>query len=230
MQSSTLRIVFALFIAATGLSVSGRAEDTPPERALTGEITLEDTTKAKRNPYQVGQDAAIESFANAETVIAALARGEKASLGTLPDSAINHLLGVYLYCTVRAGACPFILDAILELDIIAAGISGQAACPTMERFWKAWIRDDMEKRLKYLVRTANLDITSQFARVERPRYLKCRETVAAELGEGGATSPFFTRRYADINGPRAKVSKLARLLVELKAKVPDTIAAAEAER
>jgi len=226
MKRFGLALGFVLFGLADPIQAAPPGED----GLVSGEIALEDTSSAKKSPYQVGQDAAIEYFKNAETVIASLGRGEAAAPGLLPDGAINHLLGVYLYCTVRAGTCPFLLDAVLEIDIIDSRVSGTAACPTMERFWKAWIRDDMEKRLKYLVRTANLEATTAFARTERPRYLKCRETVAAEIGTPGEKSAFFARRYADMNGPRSKVSKLAKLLVELKAKVPDTIAAAEAAK
>jgi hypothetical protein len=229
------RFGLALGVFVGALATTLYAAPPQGESRVSGEITIEDTAQVKRNPYQAGQDAAIDYFNNADRVIATLARGESAAPGSLPDGAINHLLGVYLYCTVRAGACPFILDAVLEIDIIDSRIAGTAACPTMERFWRAWIRDDMEKRLKYLVRTANLDVTAQFARVERPRYLKCRETVATEIGvtEGAPLGPvgtYFTRRYSDMKGPRAKISKLAKLLVELKAKIPDTIAAAEAAK
>jgi hypothetical protein len=209
--------------------VSVAAQGETPS-AQVGEIELEDTSTVKRNPYDVGQDAAIAYFNDFSATLETLRTTGSAQLQPLNDAAINHLVGVYLYCTVRSGACPLVLDGILEIDVVNAKNGATELCPTMERFWKTWLKGDMEKRLNFLVRTAHMNTTSEFTRVQRPRYLKCRDTVKQEIAGAKPAKDFFATRYSEANGPDKKVRRLASLLVELKTKVPNTLEAAERER
>ncbi|MFM1847293.1 MAG: hypothetical protein RL417_767 [Pseudomonadota bacterium] len=225
---------FALALITVSLIISYPspallAQQSAPGSAQVGEIELEDTSPVRRNPYQVGQDSAVAYFQGFTQTIEALRTTGSGSLEPLSEGAINHLVGVYLYCTVRSGACPLVLDAILEIDVVNAKNGEAQACPNMERFWKAWVRSDMEKRQNFLVRTAHMNTTSEFTRNKRPRYLKCRETVQVEIGKGGDSKTFFASRYETGSGPDEQVRKLAAFLTELKAKVPNTVEAAERE-
>ena len=223
----TPSILLAFFLATPHLLT---AQSPAKPSSQIGEIDLEDTATKRKDPYAVGQDAAISFYAAFAQTIESLKTTGIGTLEPLSDGAINHLIGVYLYCTVRSGACPLVLDGILEIDVVNAKNGTADLCPTMERFWKAWVKSDMEKRQNFLVRTAHMNTTSDFTRNQRPRYLKCRETVQLEIGKGGPAKEFFQSRYASPNGPDEQVLKLAHLLTELKVKIPNTVEAAERER
>lgn len=227
------RFLFALNVALiSSFAACGVASAAPgnPEDRRVGEINLEDTATIRRDPYTVEQDAAIAFFDDFARKVDTLKGKGAAPLEPLSDAALNHLTRVYLYCTVRSGTCPFVLDAILEVDIVNAKNGSASICPTMERFWKTWVKNDMEKRQNFLVRTANLTATSDFSRNQRPRYLKCRETVQIEIGSSSPSGEFFAARYAGAGGPNEQVKKVATLLTELKTKVPNISQSLELER
>ncbi len=226
------RFLPALYAAIASLSVCVTVTLAAPEESSrqVGEIQLEDTETTRRDPYAVAQDSAIEFFNDFAAKVDTLKNRGAAPLSPLSDAALNHLANVYLYCTVRSGTCPLVLDAIIESDIVNAKNGSASICPNMERFWKIWVKNDMEKRQNFLVRTANLSATSDFTRNERPRYLKCRETVQIEIGESSPGAEYFAKRYAGTGGPNDKVKKLAVLLTELKTKVPNIPQALEVER
>lgn len=219
-----------LLSASCLLLPTGAAAQSSDRSAQSGDIVLEDTATRKRNPYQAGQDGAIEFMNGLSTAAVELSAGRAAAPASPSDGALDHLASVYLFCTIRAGTCPWILDAVLEADIMSAKTSNTAGCPTMERFWKAWMRNDMEKRQKFLVRTSNLTVTSEFTQHERPRYIKCRDTVAETLRDSPAVRDFFSKRYAASDGPQTKIARTTKLLTDLKAKVPNIYQALEAER
>lgn len=224
------RAICATLISFGISAVSAFAAPSDLSDKQVGEINLEDMETIRRDPYSVAQDAAINFFNDFATKVGTLKNKGAVTLETLPDVALSHLANVYLYCTVRSGTCPFVLDAILESDIVNAKNGSPSICPNMERFWKVWLKNDMEKRQNFMVRTANLSATSEFTRNERPRYLKCRETVQIEIGKESSSAEFFATRYGGASGPDAAVKKLAALLTELKTKVPNIPQALEVER
>lgn len=219
----------ALLWTVTVVGLSNAAPGDPSNRQV-GEIDLEDTTSIRRDPYAVSQDAAIAFFDDFAQKVDLLKNKSPVTIEPLSEAALNHLANVYLYCTVRSGVCPLVLDAILESDIVNAKNGSTSICPNMERFWKVWVKNDMERRQNFLVRTANLSVTSEFTRNKRPRYLKCRETVQIEISQDVPNTDFFVARYAETGGPNEQVKKLAALLTELKTKVPNIPLALESER
>ena len=111
---------------------------------MRGEIVLEKADK-KKNPYTVNQDSLIEYLDALPTKLAELKNTGEA-LRSLEDGEVSHLAYVYLYCSIKRGICKEVIDAVLEIDIANAALEGAASCPTMKRFWKVWIENDMEKR------------------------------------------------------------------------------------
>lgn len=210
-------------------SVLCRADTNSPEttdkRSLIGEITFEDSAPAQ-NTYAQTQDAAIDYFHKLSDLTSQLAQG--ATSGSVPppsDNMLSYLNAAYLYCAVNYGECPLILDAILEGDIVNSRMSKDAQCPTMTRFWKSWVRGDMEARHKYLVKTAFLKVTSDFNQQKRPAYIKCKETVATQISAKEPDNVYFKARYGADSAHTLVAAKTAKLLEELKVKVPNVFGA-----
>lgn len=189
-----------------------------------GEIILEDYDNKKVDTYSVNQEEAIRYFKSFEAAIPQIGSGASVNMPKLSDGALLYLTGAYLYCSVNNGVCPFILDAILESDIVASAASGTSGCPSMTQFWKIWLANDMEQRHKYLVKTGHLHTTSDFRAKVRPKYLKCKETVAAELAKG----PLSKRYQSEGNAARA-ITTTAQYLAGLPEAVPNVFVATGAQ-
>lgn len=227
-----MRCLFNLTAAASILlSIStARAEDPAPasttdNRALIGEINIEESGPV-RTTYAETQDSAIQYFKNLSEVIATLSQGAVgASVPAADDNMLTYLTAAYLYCAVNFGECPIILDAILESDVINSRVSKVAQCPNMTRFWKLWVKNDMEARHKYMVRTGHLKTTSDFNQNKRPSYIKCQQTVAKAIQSGKSDELYFKERYTPDSAHTLVAARAARLLEDLKVKVPNVFSA-----
>lgn len=226
MRTSFLILISSLFFS---LPVSAAAEDTAPapqtdKRALIGEVTFEDSSPV-RNTYAETQDSVIEHFKKLSELTPQLAQGATGEVPPLSDNAIAYLNAVYLYCAVNYGECPLVLDAVLEGDIINSKISRQVQCPSMTRFWKSWVRTDMEARHKYMVKTAFLKQTSDFNQNKRVAYIKCQDTVSKQIAGNETDAAFFKERYRADSAHALTAAKMAKLLEDLKIKVPNIFGA-----
>lgn len=192
---------------------------------VSGEIVLEDTTEHKSNAYLVNQDQAIQYFEKLEKLLVQARAGSSVSAPLISEGALLYLTGAYLYCSVNNGVCPFILDGILESDLLNSSTTGSAACPNMTQFWKIWLKNDMEQRHKYLVKTGFLQLTSEFRQNSRPKYLKCKETIQNEL----ASTQLAQRFSVDSEKVKA-VSKLVLYLKGLSKTVPNVFVATGAQQ
>lgn len=173
--------------------------------------------------YTVSQDGAIQKFS---------AFAEGIEKGTLPSNKISltvhelyYLNGVYLYCTLKNGACPLILDSVLETDIINSQIEAKAACPQMLLFWREWIDNGLEQRVDYGLGTGFVTKYFEFRSKIRPRYLKCSSSVENALVAGLPFNEFVTKRYAAGSEPRKSILKIVAYLKAIKEQVPDVFIA-----
>jgi len=156
-----------------------------------GDLVLEDTTAAqKKSPYAMNQENAIEWVKGLSA-----GTGKEADDGVLLNLAVS-----YLYCTVKTGVCSYMLDTVLESDFR----HGTTTCPNMKKFWKAWLGNDLEQRLKYMLPIGYAAAVTTFNSSERPKYVKCE----AKLAEW---KPAKETRIAQI-------TKTFKFLEEIKAK------------
>jgi len=198
-------------------------ERVPPRRpALSGDIILEGPEK-KASIYEITQDNALSYMQHLSHQVQAASSG--ASISPIPPLAPDvqdYLTGVYLYCSVQRGTCPFVLQAILEIDIINSRLSGQNSCPNMQAFWKRWLENDMENRHRHSVRTGHMHATHDFNQSVRPRFVRCQETVAKEIAAGSSNpAEFFRSRYRDNSQHRRDVATSLALLEQIKANIPN---------
>jgi hypothetical protein len=200
----------------------GAAENTP---SLIGEINIEDSGP-QRDSYADIQRAAIGYFKKLASITGQLGQGAvSASVPAMDDNTLTYLNALYLYCAVNYGECPLLLDGILETDIINSRVAKRAECPNMTRFWKLWVKSDMEARHKYMVRTGYLKVTSDFNEQKRPAYLKCQETVGRAIAGSDTNEAFFKERYRADSAHALIAARNVKLLEEISAKVPNIFAA-----
>lgn len=167
------------------------------KNAQVGDIDVEDV-KAE-NAYNVNQSQVIDFFSKFDQQLdSSLIAHTK---GSLTENQLSFLNGVYLYCTVNTGTCPDVLESLYEVDYINSKASGSASCPLMTQFWKLWIKNDMESRQSYLIKTSNITITSDFTSKVRPRYIKCLESIKQDLANNkGITAKASVKKTIQILG------------------------------
>ena len=189
-----------------------------------GAINLEQEEAAK-DPYRVSQDAALTLFKTMDSRVSQLAGGASASPLDVPDNVINYLTGAYLFCTVRSGTCQLPLDALLEIDVINARLNRSGECPVLTRFWKAWVKSDMEKRQEYSIPTGLLEPSQKFRDEVRPRFIRCRDTLKQETSGSNDNAVYFKDRYREGARSAALPGKMVAFIEMLKAKVPNVFLA-----
>ena len=188
----------------------------PPAGVLGGKIKLEE--EVKQDPYAMTQKKAESIFQNIADSLPTLAAGKKIEFPEIAkdERLLSYLSGVYLYCISRSGTCPFILDAILETDILKAAHSDSVTCPTMRGFWKSWIENDFEQRSEFLVQTGDIRAFSRFNERERPAYIKCVGTIRETLKSNPSRTSFLKERYSEGSQTAKSLSKMAKLLKVLR--------------
>ena len=117
----------------------------------TGEIALE--AEQEVSPYKKNQDTTIAKFKLLDQAVQQLAKGALTSAEDFKEAELSYLTAVYLHCSIQNGTCPEIPEALLELDLIKAQQSGKVECTNSLAFWNLWLKNDMENRHKYEVKT-----------------------------------------------------------------------------
>lgn len=174
--------------------------------------------------YQQEQDETIAYF---DSLLETIRTSNYANLTPLTPRMIHYLSGVYLYCSIKNGACPLVLEALLEADVILARVKQSSECPNLTAFWREWMSNEFEKRLDYTQNTY-LNRVLEFKARERPRYIKCRETVAYEIKSSDDNATFFAKRYRPESGNYKSIDKFSRFLKALKTQVQDVFSSSGA--
>ena len=194
-----LRHIIAISVAITTSAVmpqSGMAQSPSNPRDLIGSINIEEQDDHKVDPYPLSQNATLEFFQGYNAKLQQIASSGSGSIPDLSDGILNYLSALFLHCAVNYGTCPHILKSVLEIDVINSKNSGTITCPNMKRLWNAWVRNNLEERHKYLVKTSFIQISSEFKEKERPKYLKCDQTITGILKDSGSAAQFYKQRYA----------------------------------
>lgn len=181
---------------------------------LSGEIAIEGTEQTLVSPQKLAETG-VEKWT--QSLLASLKGGGEVIAAD--DPTITYLNSLYLYCMHKVGACQFVLDTVLEADVIFSRTHGKVECPTMTRFWKSWIRDEMEKRSKYLVSVGSAPAVAQFNAEVRPKYIKCKDTVVAML------SDVPSARYANGSATQSAINRFGELRNQIAAKNIDIFSA-----
>jgi hypothetical protein len=162
-----LRLILSLIVIAS-LNRNSWAQ---PE--LFGEVKIEEFSKGKSGNYQEDQNSAIDFINLIEAShLANSAKGELVASSKVSA----YLTSLYLYCLKKSAVCPFALDAVLVADYYNNKSSNQG-CVNMKNLWRNWVENGFEKRVAYLIPFALAPKFTEFQTTQRPRYLKCEETL-----------------------------------------------------
>lgn len=228
-MKSIHRATLLLIIALLELTGSSNISATPNPDRQSGEIIQEQEAN-QQDSYSATQDQVIRYFQELATTMRSAASGAAPTpIPLLNENALTYLNSVYLYCSVNNGTCPTMLDALLEVEIINARLSNKAECPNLKQFWRLWIKNQMEERHNFAVKTAFLNPTNEFKRSKRPRYIKCESTVASEVAGQGATPEYFKQRYASGSNQIVSVEQTLQMLEQIRRDVPDIFSAVRPE-
>jgi len=161
-----------------------------------GEFVLE-TPDKKIDPFKDNQKNVVKYLSNLKSTVNLLSQGKQASIAKPAGHFYKYMNAIYLDCAKKRGICPIFLDSILEIDVINSKKEGKATCGVSKRYWKSWIANDVEKRLGHNVKTALVNKTKNFNKQERPKYIKCKDTIQKILDESKdmTTKDFFIKRY-----------------------------------
>ena len=214
-----VRIVAVLI--GTALCVDAWAEESASsnqkgakKHALTGEVAYSDPNVQARNHQLDAQD---KLGAWSTQVLASIKSGGEGKVTELDAPTASYLSVLYLYCTVKKGPCPFILETLLDSDIIAARSEKAVTCTSMTRFFKGYLSNALDDRAKFLYSvTQGLEMAT-FNTDSRPRFIECRETVAAILEDKEVVAQRFGEKGSSI----ATVEALNSLLKDVKSEKTD---------
>ncbi len=212
MRIRALMVIVASVIELSGVSSLWAEPSSGDVQA--GEISIEDTQVDRRDPKERVQDE-VKSWVAAMHQYAT--RGGEGDVPPLREDGMVYLSTFYLYCLNKFGPCPHILEVILESDVREARTKGEAACPTMSRFWKTWLAADLENRAKYLLSIGFGTAVAEFNARERSKYIQCKPTVEAILADSGARKA----RYGAGGSITSAVAKTTKLLDEVDSKQID---------
>lgn len=205
-------------------SISASAEERPnvppPSgvKVISGQIGYSDPNAPASNS-QVDALVALEDWsAKLNTIVAGSGEGR---VPDLDQNTVSYLSVLYLFCSVKRGPCPFILETLLDSDIAMARADKESKCPLTKRFFKSYVSQSLDERAKFLFSlTQGLEM-AKFNTNERPRFVECKETVSAII----ADKELLSQRFGQQGSAVASVTEFRILLSEIKEQKVDIFVA-----
>lgn len=214
-------ILSCICLSLTSFLSSSLPRANAQSNVQSGDIAIEELS-AQKSSYQTHQDRVIEIFTGVRD---GLSSPLNIAEITVPRDGIIFLNAVYLHCAVARGTCPLVLEALLNLDVLHAAKSGTFECPNLTQFWRSWLENQMEDRHKYMVRTSHIQTTASFNSLERPKYIKCKETVQQILGSNAQGSAVVGKRFAANTDAQQNIAQMVEYLLAVKQKIPNIFGA-----
>jgi hypothetical protein len=211
---STLVLVSGLWSAAFAQEATTKTTSKGGPPALTGQVAYENPDAPARN----NQLEALEELDVWSSRLESIIKGSGEGIAPdLKQNAISYLSVLYLYCSVKQGPCPFILEMILDDDIARSRSEKNARCPVMNRFFKSYISQSLDERGKFLFSLREGLEIAKFNSEERPRFVECKETVSAIITDKDVLDQRYGETGSSVNSAKAFRS----LLTEIKEKKVD---------
>lgn len=225
------KILLLTFLLLPIFTYAQEEDFTNPNPNIFIDVELEEDSSPKVNIYDLTQESAMYVFSELAKLQESLKSGkieklktskeDKKATGKISSDLFTFINSVYLHCAIKKATCKEVLESILEIDIINSKINNKITCSNINRFWKSWIENDMEKRHSHQTKIAYISKTNEFNRVIRPRYTKCKTTISSILknNKEKTSSEFFTERYSSLEN--SDVNKTIKLLEDIKENIPD---------
>lgn len=163
---------------------------------ITGQFDLQEGAKAKDRTL-TSIDESITFLESLSSKITSLAGGNISTAESATPDALNYMSVAYLLCSVDNGVCPMYLDSLLEADVINGRINKSDECPNLKGFWAKYIANDLENRFRFMSKLGNVSKTTSFNENQRPKYIRCKDTVKVETTGTMSDNDFFRIRYKD---------------------------------
>jgi hypothetical protein len=195
----TICFLLATTVLLTATIVSAQEKKNKSQRPdITGDFQLEVGEKSK-NKSVTSIDEAILFLENLSNSVKSLSQGNISKASDASSDALNYFSVAYLVCTAETGACPMYLESLLEADVINARIdkNTNAPCRNLKGFWRAYIDNDLENRMRFMSKLGLVSKMTDFNETQRPKFLKCKDTVKIETTGNLSDSEFFKFRYKD---------------------------------
>ena len=197
--------------AEHGADTSQEDADKP---ALSGAVAYADPNRQERNQQLDAQDK-LEAWS--AQLVTAIKDGGKGSVSELDSATASYLSVLYLYCTVKQGPCPFVLETVLDSDIIVARSEKSTPCVSMTRFFKGYLSNALDDRAKFLYSlTQGLEMAN-FNTESRPRFIECKQTVSAILQDKNV----MAQRFGEKGTALGTIEAFTTLLKDVKAQKTD---------
>jgi hypothetical protein len=204
-----LLLVSGVWSAAMAQDPTSKTTSKGGPPALTGQVAYENPDAPVRN-HQLEALEELDGWSSRlESIIKVSGEGIAPDL---KQNAISYLSVLYLYCSVKKGPCPFILEMTLDDDIARSRSEKKPRCPVTTRFFKSYISQSLDERGKFLFSLREGLEIAKFNSDERPRFVECKETVSAI-----STDPDVLRQRYGEKGSSVDSAKAFRaLLTEIK--------------
>lgn len=211
---SALLVVICVCSAAVAQEPTTKTRSTGGQPVLTGEVAYENPDAPARNH----QLEALEELDGWSAQVESIIKGSGEGIAPdLKQNAISYLSVLYLYCSVKQGPCPFILEMILDDDIARSRSEKNARCPVTNRFFKSYITQSLDERGKFLFSLREGLEIAKFNAEERPRFVECKETVSAIITDKDALDQRYGEKGSSVNSAKT----FRALLTEIKEKKVD---------
>ncbi len=189
------------------------------QQGLISAIDLKDEDNP--NSYKLVQDRTIKKVEELSKQLVRASEGSTSKFKNFDGYELNYIAASYLHCSIKTGACPFVLQSLLEADLINSAVDQSASCPNLKGFWKRWISSDMEKRMGYELGVGQFSKAQYFNKTTRPMFLNCEDTIKSILEKTPSTSKLFIERYGESSPQKKSVDKTIKLLKLIQKKVPN---------
>jgi len=210
----TLLLVSGVWSAAVAQDSTFRANSKGGQPALTGQVAYENPDAPARN-HQLD---AVEELDGWSSQLESIIKGSGKGLAPeLKQNSISYLSVLYLYCSVKQGPCPFILEMILDDDIARSRSEKNVRCPVTNRFFKSYISQSLDERGKFLFSLREGLEIAKFNSDERPRFIECKETVSSVIADQDGLHQRYGERGSSVDSAKA----FRALLAEVKEKKID---------
>ena len=199
---------------ALGEDSSTTAPTGAGSRVVSGEVAYSDPNAKGRNHQLEAQDALETWITQAQEISK---RGGEGIIGDLDPEIASYLSVLYFFCTVKEGPCPYVLESILDVEILRARATKQVSCSSMQRFFKGYLKHALDERGKFLYPlTRGLEMAN-FNEQSRPRFLECKDTVAAILED----KEVMAQRFGEKGQALESLGKLSALVRQVKSNKTD---------
>lgn len=205
-------------------------ETSTPSKKQIGEISMQfEDDKTERSYKEMTADV-IEKLKTFHSRISSSESLKTADSPLFDDEELYYLAAAHLDCSIRSGVCTLIPQALFEIDLVRNAITPKSGCKTLTPFWKHWVDADMERRVDLNIKVADLEKRAEFKRTQRPKYLKCMNTIETMLSEITDNQKYLRDRYSANNGKKDVPLKLAIYLETLNQKIPNIFISTKTRR